>query len=111
MLFGWLVVGHIMNVSPAHSVCGPNIEAYIKVAGLEGDPKTFLFRTVAGKTGRLTPLPLSQADAYLRLGTTHFAPPALPLISRTAANWKSLSRSRRMSHQGRQGFTTGAMTN
>jgi integrase len=40
------------------------IEAYLKVAGLQDDPKGFLFRTVAGKTGRLTPLPLSQADAY-----------------------------------------------
>jgi integrase len=28
------------------------------------NPKGLLFRTVAGKTGRLTALPLSQADAY-----------------------------------------------
>lgn len=49
---------------PAHHNLDEYIETYIKVAGLEGDPKGFLFRTVAGKTGRLTPLPLSQADAY-----------------------------------------------
>lgn len=49
---------------PAHHNLDAYIEAYIKVAGLEGDPKSLLFRTVAGKTGRLTALPLSQADAY-----------------------------------------------
>ena len=35
------------------------IEAYIKFAGLQDDPKGLLFRTVAGKTSRLTTLPLS----------------------------------------------------
>jgi integrase/recombinase XerD len=40
------------------------IEAYIKVVGLQDDPKGYLFRTVAGKTGGVTPLPLSQADAH-----------------------------------------------
>jgi hypothetical protein len=35
----------------------------LKVAGLQDDPEGLLFRTVAGKTGRLTTLPLSQADA------------------------------------------------
>lgn len=49
---------------PAHHNLDAYIEEYIKVAGLQGDPKGFLFRTVAGKTGRLTTLPLSQADAY-----------------------------------------------
>jgi integrase/recombinase XerD len=49
---------------PAHHNLDAYIEAYIKVAGLEGDQKGLLFRTVAGKTGRLTALPLSQADAY-----------------------------------------------
>jgi len=49
---------------PAHHNLDAYIEAYIKVAGLQDDPKGLLFRTVAGKTGRLTPLPLSQADAY-----------------------------------------------
>jgi integrase len=49
---------------PAHHNLDEYIEAYIKTAGLQGDPKGLLFRTVAGKTGRLTALPLSQADAY-----------------------------------------------
>ena len=49
---------------PAHHNLDQYIEAYIKVAGLQDDPKGLLFRTVAGKTGRLTTLPLSQADAY-----------------------------------------------
>jgi integrase/recombinase XerD len=49
---------------PAHHNLDEYVEAYIKIAGLEADPKGLLFRTVAGKTGRLTALPLSQADAY-----------------------------------------------
>src|SRR6266481_5500092 len=38
MLFDWLVVGHVMDVNPAHKV-------------LHDDPKSLLSRTVAGKTG------------------------------------------------------------
>jgi len=49
---------------PAHHNLDQYIEAYIKVAGLQDEPKGLLFRTVAGKTGRLTALRLSQADAY-----------------------------------------------
>lgn len=49
---------------PAHHNLDEYIEAYIKDAGLQVDPKGLLFRTIAGKTGRLTALPLSQADAY-----------------------------------------------
>jgi hypothetical protein len=48
---------------PAHHNLDAYIEAYIKVAGLQDNPKGLLFRTVAGRTGRLTPLPLSQVDA------------------------------------------------
>jgi integrase/recombinase XerD len=48
----------------AHHNLDEYMEAYIKVAGLQDDPKGLLFRTVAGKTGRLTTLPLSQADTY-----------------------------------------------
>lgn len=49
---------------PAHHNLDEYIEAYIKTAALQDDPKGLLFRTIAGKTGRLTTLPLSQADAY-----------------------------------------------
>jgi integrase/recombinase XerD len=48
----------------AHHNLDEYTEAYIRAAGLQDDPKGSLFRTVAGKTGRLTALPLSQADAY-----------------------------------------------
>jgi integrase/recombinase XerD len=100
MLFDWLVVGHIMNVNPAHSVRGPkHVVKKGKTPVLAADEARILLdsidtstvmglrdralialmaytfarvsavtamkvRTVAGKTGQLTPLPLSQADAY-----------------------------------------------
>ena len=56
--------GGVVNVVPAHHNLDEYIEAYIKVAGIGDDPKGFLFRTVAGKTGQLTTLPLGQPDAY-----------------------------------------------
>jgi site-specific recombinase XerD len=112
--------GKVITV-PAHHNLDEYMEAYINVAGLEGDLKGFLFRTVAGKTGKLTTLPLSQADAYrmvrrrakgqvfrLRLGTTHSGQLASPRISRTAANWKLRSRSRDTNRRARRACMTGA---
>jgi integrase/recombinase XerD len=64
---GWVRLyekGGKQHEVPAHHNLDAYIEAYMKVAGLHDDPKGLLFRTVAGKTGRLTALPLSQADAY-----------------------------------------------
>jgi integrase/recombinase XerD len=64
---GWVRLyekGGKQHEVPAHHNLDEYIEAYIKVAGLQDDTKGFLFRTIAGKTGRLTPLPLSQADTY-----------------------------------------------
>jgi integrase/recombinase XerD len=55
--------GKVITV-PAHHNLDEYVEEFIKVAGLQDDPKGFLFRTVAGKTGKLITLPLSQADAY-----------------------------------------------
>lgn len=55
--------GKVITV-PAHHNLEEYMDAYIKVAGQQDDPKGFLFRTVAGKTGKLTTLPLSQSDAY-----------------------------------------------
>jgi hypothetical protein len=105
---------------PAHHNLDEYIEAYIKVAGAQDDPRGFLFRTVARKTGRLTTLPLSQADAYRmirrraratgRLETTHSERRTLPRISRMAESWRLRSRSRRMNRPARQASTTGAMT-
>ncbi len=79
---------------PAHHNLDDYMEAYIKVAGLQDDAKGVLFRTIAGKTGRLTPLPLSQAgvrepqELRLRLEATRFGRPALPRISRMVASWR-----------------------
>jgi integrase/recombinase XerD len=64
---GWVRLyekGGKRHEAPVHHNIDAYIEANIKVAGLEGDLKGLLFRTVAGKTGRLTTLPLSQVDAY-----------------------------------------------
>ena len=49
---------------PANHKLDECLEAYIKGAGLEMDPKGPLFRTAIGKSDALTRLPMSQADAY-----------------------------------------------
>jgi hypothetical protein len=40
------------------------LEAYIKGAGLDADPKGPQFRTAVGKSDALTRQPMRQADAY-----------------------------------------------
>jgi integrase/recombinase XerD len=49
---------------PAHPQSRRIPGGIYKGGGAGRRPKGFLFRTVAGKTGRLTTLALSQADAY-----------------------------------------------
>jgi site-specific recombinase XerD len=49
---------------PVHHVLHDLIEDYITGAGIGSDTKGYLFRTVAGRTGRLTDKPMSQSDAW-----------------------------------------------
>jgi integrase/recombinase XerD len=49
---------------PANHNLDAYLEAYIKGAGLEADPKGPQFRTAIGKSDALTRRPMSQADAY-----------------------------------------------
>jgi site-specific recombinase XerD len=50
---------------PCHHRLDEYLHAYIQAAGLESDPKGFLFRSVASKTGKtLTENPLSQQDVH-----------------------------------------------
>jgi len=49
---------------PAHHLLEEYLRIYIKAAGVVSDPKGYLFRTVRGRSGKLTGDPLAQADAY-----------------------------------------------
>jgi integrase/recombinase XerD len=49
---------------PAHHTLDAYLEAYVKGASLETDPKGPLFRTAAGKTDAFTARPMRQADVY-----------------------------------------------
>jgi len=49
---------------PCHHSLDQFLDEYIAAAGIAGDVDGYLFRTVAGKTGKLTQKPLSQPDAY-----------------------------------------------
>ncbi len=49
---------------PAHHKLEEYLDTYVAAAGIGGDKKGSLFRTAAGKTGRLTDNPLTRRDAY-----------------------------------------------
>lgn len=49
---------------PCHHKLEEYVDAYVEAAGIAGDRKGPLFRTAAGKTGRLTGNPLTRRDAY-----------------------------------------------
>ncbi len=49
---------------PCHHNLDHLLDEYFEAAGIAGDDNGYLFRTVAGKTGRLTDKPLRQQDAY-----------------------------------------------
>lgn len=49
---------------PCHHNLDDYLTAYIKGAGLEADPKGFLFRSSLGRTGQLSDRPMRQQDAH-----------------------------------------------
>lgn len=49
---------------PCHHTLDEALHAYLEGAQLQADPKGWLFRTAAGRSGRLTERPMSQADAW-----------------------------------------------
>lgn len=49
---------------PCHHNLDDYLHAYIEQAGLTGEPKGWLFRTVAGRSGVLTQEGMTQADVY-----------------------------------------------
>ena len=53
---------------PCHHTLGEWLDAYIEAAGIEADPRGPLFRTTAGRTGRLTAAAMAQPDVYRMIG-------------------------------------------
>lgn len=52
---------------PVHHALQDLLEAYLDAAGIRDDLGGYLFRAAAGRTGRLTPRPLTQSDAWAML--------------------------------------------
>ena len=52
------------HAMPCHHSLEEYLHAYIDDAGLAGDPKGWLFRTIGRGTGKLSRSPLSQSDAH-----------------------------------------------
>ena len=52
---------------PCHHHLEAYLHAYIEGVGLAGDPKGPLFRTIGRGSGKLTPTPLPQANAYVMI--------------------------------------------
>lgn len=49
---------------PCHHSLEQYLTEYLDAAGVEGEPKAWLFRSTRARTGELTDNPLSQADVY-----------------------------------------------
>jgi len=56
--------GGKQHAMPCHHNLDEYLHAYIETDQLQADPKGWLFRTVAGRTGALTDKPMTQPDAY-----------------------------------------------
>jgi len=68
---------------PAHHKLEQFLDEYLAAAGIRRDGKTPLFRSAAGKTGRLTENGMHRVDAY------QMTRPASPPISRPAVRSKT----------------------
>jgi len=56
--------GGKLHEMPCHHKLEAFLEQYIRRASLANDPKGFLFRTTAGRSGGLTPRAMSQSDVF-----------------------------------------------
>jgi site-specific recombinase XerC len=56
--------GGKVHAMPCHHTLEEYLHAYLDDTGIVSDPKSPLFRTIARGTGRLSPRPLPQANAY-----------------------------------------------
>jgi integrase len=53
---------------PAHHTLQEHLDAYLEAAGIAGDRKGPLFRSAAGRTGRLTARSMTRGDVYRMIG-------------------------------------------
>lgn len=49
---------------PCHHTLEEYLDAYIKAAGIEGQPNSLLFRSAIGRTGKLSDKSINRTDAY-----------------------------------------------
>jgi hypothetical protein len=106
------------HAMPCHHNLEEYLTAYLDGAGLRGDPKGPLFRTIGRGTSKLTRTVLPQANAYAMSGrrpasrpssaTTVFGRPGSPPISRMAERSKRRRRWRTMHRRARRSSTTPA---
>lgn len=60
--------GGKVHEMPCHHNLDEYVHAYLSIDGFGDDIKAFLFRTVKGRGGQLSSLPMSQADVYRMVG-------------------------------------------
>jgi len=112
------------HAMPCHHNLEEYLTAYLDGAGLRGDPKGPLFRTIGRGTGKLTRTVLPQANAYamigrrtavagiaIKLGNHSFRATGSPHISRMAARSKRPPRWRTTLRRARPSSTIGGVRN
>ena len=112
------------HAMPCHHNLEEYLTAYLDGAGLRGDPKGPLFRTIGRGAGKLTRTVLPQANAYamirrraaaagiaIKLGNHSFRATGSPHISRMAARSKRPPRWRTTLRRARPSSTIGGVRN
>jgi site-specific recombinase XerC len=111
------------HAMPCHHNLEEYLIAYLDSAGLRGDPKGPLFRTIGRGTSKLTRTVLPQANAYAmirrraaaagiatKLGNHSFRATGITAYLRTAALWKRPRRWRTMLPRARRSSMIAAAT-
>ena len=73
------------HAMPCHHNLEQYLVAYLDGAGLRGDPKGPLFRTIGRGTGKLTRTVLPQANAYAMTAVVQPRPASRPSLAITAS--------------------------
>jgi integrase len=115
--------GGKVHEMPCHHNLDEYVHAYLNTDGLSDDIKASLFRSTRGRRGRLSALPMSQADVYrmirrraasalviTKMGCHSFRATGITEYLRSGGKLRSLSRWPITKARARQACTLGART-
>jgi integrase/recombinase XerC len=98
------------HAMPCHHNLEEYLTAYLDGAGVRGDPKGPLFRTIGRGTGQLTRTVVPQAKAYAMIGRRAAVAGIATKLGKNGARWKRPQRWRTMLRRARRSSTIAGAT-